>query len=256
MELSNEFTLRLLSDSSTNYFPDNNNSEFSTRFNIPFKLDSNIWEMALTEINFPNNIYTLFKENIKIFVITKKKQMKLIRDANVPPTECKDLEKLVFYLNQIMNKILIFAILEKEGERLLQLKVKSNYLLVIDDTLKDILSFDQNRFIGSDETTYQSSSRPALNRRIDHLYVYSNIGEYVLVGEIRAPLLRTFPFIKKQFGLSSTSIEFKQLLFVDVEKSHINQIDIIIRDDAGQIIPFVPTTEPTALVIRFRKKRV
>ena len=82
--------------------------------------------------------------------------------------------------------------------------------------------------------------------RIHSLMIYTDIVEYNNVGDIKAPLLRCFPFITK---LNSGDIittgqymnyqTFSNLQFRRLLKNFFHSIHIDLRDTSGEKIPFV-----------------
>ena len=95
--------------------------------------------------------------------------------------------------------------------------------------------------------------------RIHSLMIYTDLIEYNIVGDIKAPLLRCFPFISK---LKSEDIittgqymnyqTFSNLQFRPLFKNSFHSLHIDLRDTSGERIPFV-SVGITRLVLMFRK---
>ena len=95
--------------------------------------------------------------------------------------------------------------------------------------------------------------------RIHSLRIYTNLIEYNIVGDTRAPLLRCFPFFSK---LKSGDIlttghymnyqTFSNLQFKPLLKNSFHSIHIDLRDTSGEKIPFV-SVGITRLVLMFKK---
>ena len=95
--------------------------------------------------------------------------------------------------------------------------------------------------------------------RIYSLKIYTNLIEYNIVGDTKAPLLRCFPFISK---LKSRDIittgqymnyqTFSNLQFRPLLKNFFHSIHIDLRDTSGEKILFV-SVGITRLVLMFRK---
>ena len=95
--------------------------------------------------------------------------------------------------------------------------------------------------------------------RIHSLMIYTNIVEYNIVGDTKAPLLRCFPFISKlksgdviTTGQYMNYQTFSTLQFRRQLKNSFHSIHIDLRDTSGEKIPFV-SVGITRLVLRFRK---
>ena len=95
--------------------------------------------------------------------------------------------------------------------------------------------------------------------RIQSLMIYSDLVEYSIVGDTKAPLLRCFPFISKLKGgdiittgqymnyQTFSNLEFRPLLKISFHSIHID-----LRDKSGEKIPFV-FVGITRLVSMFKK---
>ena len=95
--------------------------------------------------------------------------------------------------------------------------------------------------------------------RILSLMIYTDLIEYNIVGDTKAPLLRCFPFISKlKAGDSITTRQymnyqtFSNLQFRPLLKNSFHSIHIDLRDTSGEKIRFV-SVSITRLVLMFRK---
>ena len=82
--------------------------------------------------------------------------------------------------------------------------------------------------------------------RFHSLMIYTDIVEYNIVGETKAPLLRCFPFISKlKSGDTITRGQimnyqtFSNLQFRTLLKNSFHSVQIDLRDTSGEKIPFV-----------------
>ena len=94
---------------------------------------------------------------------------------------------------------------------------------------------------------------------IQSLMIYSDLVEYNLVGDTKAPLLRCFPFISKLKGGDIITNgqymnyqTFSNLQFGPLLKISFHSIHIDLRDPSGEKILFV-SVGITRLVLMFRK---
>ena len=95
--------------------------------------------------------------------------------------------------------------------------------------------------------------------RIHSLTIYSDLLEYSLVGDTKAPLLRYFPFISKLKGGDIITTgqymnyqTFSNLQFRPLLKNSFHSIHIDLRETSGEKIPFV-YVGITRLVLMLRK---
>ena len=97
------------------------------------------------------------------------------------------------------------------------------------------------------------------NVRITSLMFYSNLVEYNIVGDTKAPLLRCFPFNSKLKGGDIITTgqymnyhTFSNLQFRPLLKNSFHSIHLDLRDTCGEKIPFV-SVGITRLVLMLRK---
>ena len=95
--------------------------------------------------------------------------------------------------------------------------------------------------------------------RIHSLMIYSDLVEYNIDGDTKAPLLRCFPFISKLKGRDFITTgqymkyqTFSNLQFGPLLKNSFHSIHIDLGDTSGEKIPFV-SVGITRLVLMFRK---
>ena len=95
--------------------------------------------------------------------------------------------------------------------------------------------------------------------RIHSLMIYTDIVEYNIAGDIKAPLLRCFPFISKlksgdiiTTGHNMNYQTFSNLQFRRQLKNSFHSIHLDLRDTSGEKIPFV-SVGMTRLFLIFRR---
>jgi hypothetical protein len=96
---------------------------------------------------------------------------------------------------------------------------------------------------------------PQLDRGINNLYIYSSICAPIQVGDVRVPLLKSVWLdINKRvskFG-EMKHLDVKNPMYVPINNSSINSVEINIRADSGQLIPFVEGSV-TSITLHFKK---
>ena len=164
------------------------------------------------------------------------------------PHIIKSQREAVSYLNQHVDDPYIHFSLRKSS---LFLRVTgSNIVLHMDNTVRDILGFDQNTFKSGDDV--KASDGMSLTRRINYFQIYSNITTNARVGDTEAPLLAMIPFNPKECSILSERT-FKKLHYLGIKSNYIPQIDISIYDDAGALVPFHKDAV-TSITLHFRRK--
>ena len=160
----------------------------------------------------------------------------------------KSTAEVVNYLNNTVNDTRIGF---RHTNDILSLAVAGENIVVqLDDTLRDILGFDESNFESGKEV--HAKDKISLTRRINYFAIYSNINADVYVGNVKAPLLTMFPFNPKDCSILSER-QFKKFHYVDLKTNYIAQIDISIYDDAGSLIPF-HRDAITSITLHFRRK--
>ena len=85
------------------------------------------------------------------------------------------------------------------------------------------------------------------------MYIYSSIGQPIVVGETRVPLLKSVWLNPRSHYGFTQHIAVKNPMYVKVASASINSIEINIRSDSGRLIPFVDGSK-TSLTLHFKKK--
>lgn len=112
--------------------------------------------------------------------------------------------------------------------------IPPKYDIVLDSVLQAMLGFPKENILKSGITV--ASSPPQLTRNIRNVYVYCNIIDYIHVGDIEAPLLRTFPLSPKTSEIVNR--EFIHRMYIPMNRNLVDRIDISLHDDGGELIPF------------------
>jgi hypothetical protein len=134
------------------------------------------------------------------------------------------------------------------------LKLEPNSMLILKKSFANLLGFFEEDFDESGDIVYKDRPDTIFfgpfdqNKRIDgkrmidmqrgfySLFVYCDLVEPVLVGDMKAPLLRTV-HIKGKDGEMINKI-FQNVQYAPLQKKHFETIEINIRDDAGKPVPF------------------
>ena len=225
------FYVTLPSNSSLKDYPDNTLSAFRVKLAHTVVLEGD-WEVGLVEIHYPHRWYNYnrsdetsrisfsvdngetwvdqpidsgYYDNIKHFLL-----------ALVPEILRENVE---FGFNAVSQKV--FVEINHPG-----------IALTFTGALAAMLGFEHNVPIRkSRKATY-----PVDMDLIHNLYVYSDIVEHQIVGDTRAPLLRTVA-VQNRYG-KDISINYERPHYIPVKQKLFQEIEIDIRDSAGRKIPF------------------
>lgn len=126
-------------------------------------------------------------------------------------------------------------------------------LVMIDPSLSRILGFNGiEDFRNNDSKKYQGIMKPRLENAFTQLIVYSSIIEPILVGGNKVPLLRTI-WVHSKYNMGE--VLFEQVdhpMYLAVSSNSINNIEVQIRSDSGEFIPF-PYGSKSNITLHFRK---
>ena len=167
----------------------------------------------------------------------------------LPPRSFKQQSDAIPFINEMIKDSRITFSLSKSN--IIEVFIADETIAIIfSDTLRDTFAFDNNRYAGN--RLFRASDTFSLTRRIHYLYVYSNISDYVRIGNMEAPLLAVIPFSINSCKNILVEKSFKTPLYVPVIQERISHINIEIHDGAGELIPFA-SDAVTSIRLHFRQ---
>ena len=235
--MMSDFYVVLPSNASYNEFP--NNKLHSYKVKVPRLLpNSGRWVVGLSEIQFPSTWYNViggfitvrwradgtaikfelpdgFYESITALMTVIKK---IVNNAKIN-------EKVVFYYDEIRNRVL------------LKVRESNGFGIGFSANLANILGFI--RTTGELYTEGIYIEKPAdINDGLTALYVYTDVVEKRLVGDSMVPLLRVVPTEPSRTKYQHKWIQFKNIEYVPAVSTNTDTVELNIRRDDGDIIPF------------------
>ena len=258
------FTIELVSNASSELFPDNILSSFTNFLPEQVNLEGQ-WEVAVSEISYPS-MYQNVTEGKFLFhdnELSKTKDYYYLE-----PGLYHSITDIVEAMNSLIqnrnnhNTPCIGVKVDRRTQKVL-------FSLANDESSMVISSIDLGHISGGDVRNDRGilmlgkgPHKPLFAYdivRIHSLMIYTDIVEYNIVGDTKALLLRCFPFISKvksgdiittgQYMNYQTfsNLEFRRLL-----KNSFHSVQIDLRDTSGEKIPFV-SVGIRRLVLMFRK---
>jgi len=164
------------------------------------------------------------------------------REIVLTPVSFKKQSNAISFINKQINDDRIVFSINKSNYMELTITDKA-LTLTFSNTLSDIFAFDKISYTGVGK--YSASDTFSLSRRIQYLFIYSNISEYIRIGDTEAPLLAVVPFNAGESCQLLTEKVFKMPMYVRLLANHISQIDIGIYDGSGQLVPFLDDSVTT-----------
>ena len=257
-------TIELVSNTSGELFPDNTLSSFTIFLPEQVNLEGQ-WEVASSEKTYPSMYQNITEGYFKFF---DKKLSKSTSTYSIEPglyTFITDIVEAKNTLIQERNNHNETCITVKVSRRTQKVVI----MLANDSSGLSFCSTDLGHIFGNNVGNRfgvmvkgKSPHEPQFAFDIvfiQSLMIYSDLVEYNIVGDTKAPLLRCFPFIPRlQGGDIITTGQymnfqtFSNLQFRPLLKNFFHSIHINLRDTSGEKIPFV-SVGITRFVLMFRK---
>jgi hypothetical protein len=255
--------MTLLSDGSMNHFSSNTQSSFRIKLPKAIDIKKGQWDMAVVEMILPSQVYNVSKEESQFKIVSKYKG--LIRHMlELSPPSCEtdgdsvtyplcitpgayhSAEQLVGAINDAIQKNVGEALkvvncqfdmrystlakrvkFAKHVKEDVRLRFHPGMLAKLGASAqKDILPRDDLAFT-HDVDLYAG---------INHMFIYSDVADFTLLGDVQAPILRVVPF--QESHQIHVHKEFLNLHYVPISKPYFDEIGIHIRGDTGELIQF------------------
>ena len=258
------FTIELVSNALAQLFPDNTLSSFTNFLPEQLNLDGQ-WEVAISDISYPSMYQKVTEGKLMFF---DKKLSNSSEFYYLEPGLYFSIRDIVEAMNILIQER------HNHSENCIKVKVsrktkKVEIYLANEASGLAFFSTDQGHTFGSNngnefevmlrgkgphKTEFASDIV-----RIHSLMIYTDLIEYNIVGDTKAPLLRCFPFVSKlkcrdiiTTGQYMNYQTFSNLQFRPLLNNSFHSIHIDLRDTSGEKIPFV-SVGITRLVLMFRK---
>ena len=258
------FRIELVSNASGELFPDNTLSSFTNFLPEQVILEAQ-WEVAISEISYPSMYQIITEGKFKFF---DEKLSKSTSTYNLEPGLYTSITDIVEAMNTPFQER------NNHNENCITVKVSRRSQKVVFILANDTsgLAFCSTDFghifgnnVGNEFGVLMIGKGPHEPQfaydivRIHSLMIYSDLVEYSIVGDTKAPLLRCFLFISKLKGGDIITTgqymnyqTFSNLQFRPLLKNFFHSIHIDLRDTSGEKTPFV-SAGITRLVLMFRK---
>lgn len=257
---SSGFYVQLPSNASMDLFPSNKMCCYKTQ--LPRTLNfQHTYEVGLVEIQYPNSWNTFHEE--KSYTVNIEYYPGFGKDfaggMDYDP-DYSDIEEPVFQsvvlpraqyssVTELMDKVQlavnqvgidndwgenILTITEDSLERKLTFYMKPDIFVHFSDEFCDVVGFPKGTYRGG---TVHTTHRYDITHGFRSLYVYCDICEPQFVGDVMVPLLRTVA-IQGERGDYVTNI-YDVPHYIPVSLNGISTIEINIKDDTGEDVPFI-----------------
>lgn len=241
MNSKESFYLTLISNSSMEYFPDNKTTNFSTKLCKPIILEGE-WCVGVVEFQYPCTMFTVQEhENIvyikkSMMMPNEKKPSTVFYKNHIPATNYDNIDHILSALNNIKekfkfryDKISKFVSFSAMDEALISVSLSPKLALQ--------LGFEPNRNL-----IEKNMGKCPANLHLglpSQLFLYCDIVEPQIVGDVMAPLLRIIPLDPSKYIYGANKMHvFSPPHYLPVMRREFDIIEMDIRQSTGQKVPF------------------
>ena len=226
--------------------PDNTLTHFYVTLPTPFVFEGD-WEVGLAEFTYPH----------RWFNVIGTKVMYGCSAGDAPPNFHLHFLPPGYYPNpvEMLENITpppdhdgIVSIKYNKYNQKIIIKTKDGVIVNLFTKISDLFGFNENEAI---VTGIQKGSRVVDINSFHSMFLYSNIIEYHAVGDARAPLLRTVNVEGNPGEIINKTYDSPH--YISLKQKLVDTIEIDIRGDTGQPIPFV--SGKVIVKLHFRKRR-
>lgn len=252
--MKEEFYVVLPSNSSMSYYPDNLTTRYTTQLPQRVNLHGS-WAVALVEIQIPMTILHIPPEGDQNFFHITSNAVpggKAATDfdetrASVPPGVYRSIDALLETINELScvaghlkfhcqrNGVVAVTRICRDCHHV-------EHAFHFSTVLNKILGFTHSSSMVVKEGVIYAGQRPAslTNGIPDMFFVYTDISESYITGDVHTPLLRVVPFAATDnYNYGSVKIKsFSPPRYVPLLRTSFQTITIDIRDEFGEPIPF------------------
>lgn len=229
--------------------PENTLTEFKIKLPQPLELVGE-WEVGLAEITYPRRWYNVPHDSMFHFTLDesagKSWSVKTIKQGYYETP--RDLLRHMFKGEKMEGK-LDFDYSNMSQKVTLQIRDRS--LIQLQKQTGELLGYDMPygpRIFGAGdfESDYVADVDP-----VHHLFVYTNIVEDQIVGNVKVPLLRIVK-VTGNYG-SVQTLDYTNIHYIPLKQKFIDTIEVSVRDDTGNKIQF--TRGRVIVKVHFRRRK-
>jgi len=211
-----------------------------------FNLDGN-WEVGLASITFPHTWFTIRAKDCRLYYDDGSGFFNVVV---IPVGYYDDITEIITVINAALTKL---------GAKGINLKLDKMTQKVTATVAKGIkLSFENYLGVllgfGNDIVLDKTTTAPYvsdINVGMQSLFIYLNIVEPQIVGDVLAPLLRTVPAQGKMNDV--ITLNYENPHYVPVTMKDFEIVEVLITSDTGEKIPF--ERGRVVLTLNFRPRR-
>ncbi len=226
------FYLTLPSNASLDIFPDNKTTSY--RVKLPRNIDlEGSWKVGLYSISYPNTWYTLQDIFDTHFYYTDRSGIP--STAYVSYGYYETVQDLIKATNKVLardvNDNIKLTYNALTGKVTVQLK--NGYEIILTGRLSIVFGFGGKEMVLKKTTQSPDVADMCL---MSTIHVYCDIVEPQVVGDTNVQLLKTIP-VESKFG-DVIAKTFTNIQYVPIQTRSFENMEILLRNDTGDPVPF------------------
>ena len=283
-----EFTVHLISSASMNIFRTNTLAKFKNHFSDEINLEGD-WRVALTEINFPANLYNVSDTVLRVHhqpppktdpeVIHKERpdfSKKKKTDYTSPIIKIEkgfypDVEVLLEKIRKICTINFEYQIDDLTGLLTITFEKFEEGITFPNGQIPGILGFEGVPDAGGIHIGYKMNTMSNHSSRsftadypvdlaagTELMFIYIDLIEYQYLGDTKAPLLRIIDTNRRMKNGTVCHIEpnhrkvFSNLQYKKLLTKNIQTAEVQLRTETGHLVPFTGTGK-VVVALNFKK---
>ena len=243
------FTIELVSNASAQLFPDNILSSFTNFLPEQLNLDGQ-WEVAISEISYPSKYQNVTEGKFMFFnkKLSKSSEFYYLEPGLYPSiTDIIEARNILIQERHNHSESCIKVKVSRRTQKVeIYLENEGSGLAFFSTDLRHIFGLNVGNEFGV-MLRGKGPHKPEFAYdivRIHSFMIYTDLIEYKIVGDTKAPLLRCFPFISKlksgdiiTTGQYMNYQTFSNLQFRPLLKNSFHSIHIDLRDTSDEKYP-------------------
>ena len=251
--MRDNFYIVLPSNSSISYFPDNTTTRFITRLPQQLHLHGE-WGVSLNDIQIPMTFLHLPKTYETHYINVSSSPIQTKHDDNeiiskrhpIPCGVYYSINELIETVNSIHPTITQHFIFEIERNGYISVRRLCvdcgdiPHTFFLSPTLNHIFGFENIQHkVPQNGKKYALKPASLISALPSAIFIYTDICESYITGDIQSPLLRIVPLNTESYIYGSVKHKsFSSPKYIPLLHNSLQTIEIDIRDEFGKSIPF------------------
>lgn len=238
--MTHHFYLTLPSDSSAAYYPNNTIANYVTKLPGTIHLDGD-YEVALSELVYPHTWYNVDNSDEIFWIGTLDVATNKLTRTFIKSGYYFNSDDFAFSLTNQASRVLFdssvkFTFNELTGRIRMQIHNSDKNRVMLSYDLLELLGFQQKIILTKDADLVASTAFD-VNRGLNLMYIHCDVAAHVIVGDVKAPLLRVCNIATGRHG-SVVRNTYKRPHYVPLGRREFDAIEIGINNELGKPMPF------------------